>query len=66
MGEIVPIFKSHYSLGRSILTLNTPKEEADTESNEPRAEGVHGPAVWAGLALRRIDDNPHSQHRDCP
>ena len=31
MDEIIPLFKSHYSLGRSILTLNLPKgaEEED-------------------------------------
>jgi len=32
MEELVPIFKSHYSLGRSILTLAPPKEPDDTES----------------------------------
>ena len=34
MGEIIPIFKSHYSLGRSILTLNLPKEEEATDSSD--------------------------------
>lgn len=34
MGEIIPIFKSHYSLGRSILTLNLPKEEDSTDSSD--------------------------------
>ena len=34
MGEIIPIFKSHYSLGRSILTLNLPKEEEVTDSSD--------------------------------
>jgi|TARA_R110002020_G_scaffold115287_4_gene265081 DNA polymerase III alpha subunit len=29
MEEVVPFFKSHYSLGRSILTLDIPKEEKD-------------------------------------
>tara|TARA_R110002020_G_scaffold255944_2_gene469613 strand:- start:1471 stop:2235 length:765 start_codon:yes stop_codon:yes gene_type:complete len=32
MGETIPIFKSHYSLGRSILTLRPPKDPADTNS----------------------------------
>jgi len=34
MGEIIPIFKSHYSLGRSILTLNPPKPEEETDSSD--------------------------------
>ena len=34
MGEIIPIFKSHYSLGRSILTLNAPKEVEENESSD--------------------------------
>ena len=34
MGEIIPIFKSHYSLGRSILTLNLPKEEGVSDSSD--------------------------------
>jgi len=29
MEEVVPLFKSHYSLGRSILTLDMPKEEKE-------------------------------------
>ena len=32
MEEIIPIFKSHYSLGRSILTLDKPAQEADPTS----------------------------------
>ena len=31
MDEILPIFKSHYSLGRSILTLNKPKDIPENE-----------------------------------
>ena len=34
MEELVPIFKSHYSLGRSILTLDEPKEFFDDESSD--------------------------------
>tara|TARA_R110002020_G_scaffold2759_1_gene12963 strand:- start:8016 stop:8780 length:765 start_codon:yes stop_codon:yes gene_type:complete len=34
MDKILPIFKSHYSLGRSILTLNPPKDAGDTESSD--------------------------------
>ena len=34
MEEIVPLFKSHCSLGRSILTLEKPKDEADTETSD--------------------------------
>jgi DNA polymerase-3 subunit alpha len=34
MEEIIPIFKSHYSLGRSILTLKMPKGEEDSESSD--------------------------------
>ena len=34
MDEIIPIFKSHYSLGRSILTLNEPKDPAATQSSD--------------------------------
>ena len=34
MDEIIPIFKSHYSLGRSILTLKDPKDEANTQSSD--------------------------------
>ena len=33
MEEILPIFKSHYSLGRSILTLDIPKD-GDEESSD--------------------------------
>ena len=34
MDEIIPIFKSHYSLGRSILTLKEPKDPTDTQSSD--------------------------------
>lgn len=34
MEEIVPLFKSHCSLGRSILTLEKPKDEADPETSD--------------------------------
>jgi DNA polymerase III alpha subunit len=34
MEELIPLFKSHYSLGRSILTLNLPKEEGDDLSSD--------------------------------
>ena len=34
MEDLVPIFKSHYSLGRSILTLNKPKDISDNESSD--------------------------------
>jgi len=34
MEEITPIFKSHYSLGRSILTLKMPKEVKEDESSD--------------------------------
>ena len=34
MEDLVPVFKSHYSLGRSILTLNKPKEFFDEESSD--------------------------------
>ena len=34
MEEIIPIFKSHYSLGRSILTLKMPKEAPEDESSD--------------------------------
>ena len=33
MEEVIPLFKSHYSLGRSILTLNPPKEGDDSSSD---------------------------------
>ena len=33
MEDIIPLFKSHYSLGRSILTLNLPKEAANSGSD---------------------------------
>ena len=33
MEEVVPLFKSHYSLGRSILTLDMPKEFSDERSD---------------------------------
>jgi len=33
MEEVIPLFKSHYSLGRSILTLNLPKEDNDLSSD---------------------------------
>ena len=34
MEEEVPLFKSHYSLGRSILTLGMPEEERNEESSD--------------------------------
>ena len=34
MEEIIPIFKSHYSLGRSILTLKMPKGEGQSDSSD--------------------------------
>ena len=34
MEDLIPLFKSHYSLGRSILTLNLPKEEGDDLSSD--------------------------------
>ena len=33
MEEVIPLFKSHYSLGRSILTLDMPKEFTDDRSD---------------------------------
>ena len=33
MSDIVPLFKSHYSLGRSILTLDLPKEDDPSSSD---------------------------------
>ena len=33
MEEVIPLFKSHYSLGRSILTLDIPKEFTDDRSD---------------------------------
>jgi len=33
MEEVIPLFKSHYSLGRSILTLDMPKEFSDDRSD---------------------------------
>ena len=33
MEEVIPLFKSHYSLGRSILTLQKPKEEPDDKAD---------------------------------
>ena len=54
MGEIIPIFKSHYSLGRSILTLNLPKEEDATDS----ADSVFDICQYAGLKeVYLVDDN---------
>ena len=32
MAEVIPLFKSHYSLGRSILTL---EKSGDTQENYP-------------------------------
>jgi hypothetical protein len=34
MEEIVPLFKSHCSLGRSILTLDKPKDEKNPEVSD--------------------------------
>ena len=33
MEEVIPLFKSHYSLGRSILTLDMPKQFSDERSD---------------------------------
>ena len=33
MEEVIPLFKSHYSLGRAILTLDMPKEFTDDRSD---------------------------------
>tara|TARA_Y100000356_G_scaffold121977_1_gene115742 strand:+ start:997 stop:1761 length:765 start_codon:yes stop_codon:yes gene_type:complete len=54
MDEIIPIFKSHYSLGRSILTLKGPKDLADTQSSD----SVFDICNDAGLKeLFLVDDN---------
>jgi len=54
MEEIIPIFKSHYSLGRSILTLKMPKEVKENESSD----SVFDICDDAGLEeMYLIDDN---------
>ena len=54
MDEIIPIFKSHYSLGRSILTLNEPKDPADTQ----KSDSVFDICQDAGLKeMFLVDDN---------
>ena len=54
MGEIIPIFKSHYSLGRSILTLNAPKEVEENESSD----SVFDICEDAGIKeMYLVDDN---------
>jgi len=54
MEEIIPIFKSHYSLGRSILTLKMPKEVKENESSD----SVFDICDDAGIEeMYLIDDN---------
>jgi len=54
MEELVPIFKSHYSLGRSILTLKPPKDTPETDS----ADSVFDICDEAGIKeLFLVDDN---------
>jgi DNA polymerase-3 subunit alpha len=53
MDGILPIFKSHYSLGRSILTLNKPKDKCDESS-----DSVFEICQDAGIKdLFLVDDN---------
>tara|TARA_R100000008_G_scaffold67884_1_gene44988 strand:+ start:7520 stop:8284 length:765 start_codon:yes stop_codon:yes gene_type:complete len=54
MDEIIPIFKSHYSLGRSILTLNPPKDPSEIDSSDSVFD------ICSDLGLREmflVDDN---------
>ena len=54
MEDLVPIFKSHYSLGRSILTLNKPKDISDNESSD----SIFDICQDAGIKdLFLVDDN---------
>ena len=54
MEKILPIFKRHYSLGRSILTLNKPKDIPDDES----ADSVFDICQDGGIRdLFLVDDN---------
>ena len=54
MDEIIPIFKSHYSLGRSILTLKEPKDPEDTQSSD----SIFDICQDAGLSeVFLVDDN---------
>jgi DNA polymerase-3 subunit alpha len=54
MEEIIPIFKSHYSLGRSILTLKMPKVEEESESSD----SVFDICADAGIKeMYLVDDN---------
>jgi len=54
MDEIIPIFKSHYSLGRSILTLNEPKDPAEAH----KSDSVFDICQDAGLKeMFLVDDN---------
>ena len=54
MEEITPIFKSHYSLGRSILTLKMPKEVKEDESSD----SVFDICDEAGIKeMYLVDDN---------
>jgi DNA polymerase III alpha subunit len=54
MEETIPIFKSHYSLGRSILTLKMPKEVQEDESSD----SVFDICDDAGLKeMYLVDDN---------
>ena len=54
MEEITPIFKSHYSLGRSILTLKMPKEVKEDESSD----SVFDICDEAGIKeMHLVDDN---------
>ena len=54
MDEIIPIFKSHYSLGRSILTLKGVKNPSETHSSD----SIFDICEDAGLKeLFIVDDN---------
>jgi len=54
MDEIIPIFKSHYSLGRSILTLKEPKDPQETHT----ADSVFDICQDAGMKEAvLVDDN---------
>ena len=40
MDGIVPLFKSHYSLGKSILTLSLPEAEYDSEVKKDTSDSI--------------------------
>ncbi len=53
MDGIVPLFKSHYSLGKSILTLSLPEADYDPEVKKDTSDSIFE------IALEKLDSKQY-------